>query len=43
LTLSEYAHYDALGLADLVARKQVSPKELAKTAAQAIDATNCGF
>ena len=40
MTLSEYASFDALGLADLVARKQVSPKELARAAAQAIDAIN---
>jgi hypothetical protein len=40
VTLSEYAAFDALGLAELVATKQVSPKELAKTAAQAIAATN---
>ena len=40
MTLSEYASFDALGLADLVARKQVSPKALARAAAQAIDAIN---
>src|SRR6266545_2320042 len=40
MTLTEYAAYDALGLADLVAKKQVSPKELAQTAADAIDAIN---
>jgi amidase len=40
MTLSEYARYDALGLADLVARKEVSPRELAQTAARAIDAVN---
>lgn len=40
MTLSEYASYDALGLAELVANKQVSPKELAQTAAGAIDAIN---
>ena len=33
--LAEYATYDALGLAELVAKKQVSPKELAETAAAA--------
>ena len=38
MKLSEYAGYDALGLAELVARKDVSPKELAQTAAKAIDA-----
>jgi amidase len=40
LKLSEYAALDALGLADLVAAKQVSPKELAETAARAIEAIN---
>jgi amidase len=35
MNLTEYASYDALGLADLVARKQVSPKELALTAVAA--------
>ena len=29
MNLAEYASYDALGLAELVAKKQVSPKELA--------------
>ena len=40
MKLSEYASYDALGLTDLVARKEVSPKELAESAARAIDAVN---
>lgn len=40
MKLAEYAAFDALGLADLVARKQVTPKELAKTAAQAIEKAN---
>ena len=40
MNLSEYASYDALGLAELVANKHVSPKELAQTAARAIDALN---
>lgn len=40
MNLTEYASYDALGLADLVARKQVTPKELAKLAAEAIKAVN---
>jgi len=35
MNLAEYASYDALGLAGLVARKQVTPKELALTAAAA--------
>jgi amidase len=40
MKLSEYAHYDALGLAELVATRQVTPKELAHTAADAIAAVN---
>jgi amidase len=40
MKLAEYAAYDALGLAELVAKKQVSPKELATTAAAAIEAIN---
>ena len=40
MNLAEYAAYDALGLADLVARKQVTPKELAQLAAKAIAAVN---
>ncbi len=40
LKLSEYARLDALGLAALVAKKEVTPKELAKTAARAIAAVN---
>jgi amidase len=40
MKLAEYASYDAIGLADLVARKQVSSKELARTAAKAVEAVN---
>jgi len=40
MTLGEYAQYDALGLAELVARREVTPKELAETAASAIAAVN---
>ena len=40
MKLSEYAGYDGLGLADLVRKKAVSAKELAETAARAIDAVN---
>lgn len=35
MNLAEYAAYDALGLAELVAKKQVSAKELAQTAVAA--------
>src|SRR5262245_51850297 len=37
MNLAEYASYDALGLAELVAKKQVSPNGLAATAAAAVD------
>jgi amidase len=40
MKLAEYAAHDASGLAALVASKEVSPKELATTAASAIDAIN---
>src|SRR5947207_11492267 len=37
MKVAEYSGYDALGLAELVAKKQVSPKELAQTAVAARD------
>ena len=40
MNLAEYADYDALGLGELVAKKQVSPSELAATAGAAIAAIN---
>jgi amidase len=40
MNLAEYAAYDALGLGELVARREVSPKQLALTAARAIEAAN---
>jgi amidase len=40
MKLSEYASFDALGLAALVARREVSPQELAATAAAAVAAVN---
>jgi amidase len=40
MNLAEYAAYDGLGLAELVAKKQVTPKELAQTALKAIEAVN---
>ncbi len=40
MKLSEYAGHDATGLAALVANRQVTPKELALTAAKAIAAVN---
>ena len=40
MKLAEYSSYDGLGLAELVAKKQVTPKELALTAAAAIDKAN---
>ncbi len=40
MNLTEYASFDGLGLAELVAKRQVSPKELAETAAAAIAKMN---
>jgi len=40
MKISEYASRDALDLAALVASRQVTPSELARTAAQAIAAMN---
>jgi amidase len=40
ISLEEYSSYDATGLADLVARKQVKPEELVATALEAISKTN---
>ena len=40
MNLAEYSRYDATGLAELVARKDVSARELAQTAMAAIAAIN---
>jgi amidase len=40
MTLDEYSRYDAVGLADLVRRREISPAELAETALAAIAAVN---
>ena len=40
MKLSEYAAYDALGLAGLVRSGQVNARELAQTALRAVDAVN---
>jgi amidase len=40
MKLADYARHDALGLAELVARREVSPKELAAAAMAAIEAVN---
>lgn len=40
LSLNEYAAHDGLGLAGLVARKEVTPQELVETALQAIAKVN---
>ena len=40
MKLAEYARYDALGLAELVAKKEVTARELAESAAAAIAAVN---
>jgi len=40
MKLDEYASYDGLGLGELVAKGEVTPKELARTAASAIETMN---
>lgn len=40
MTLAEYAQYDGLGLAALVEKREVTPRELADVAARAIAAVN---
>ncbi|MBT4889320.1 MAG: amidase, partial [Rhodospirillales bacterium] len=40
MNLSEYAKYDATGLAELVSKNQISPKELADLAVKAIELVN---
>lgn len=40
MNLSAYARFDALGLAALVARREVSPRALAAAAAEAVAAVN---
>ena len=40
MKLSEYAACDALGLAEIVAKGDVSPRELAETAARAVEAVD---
>ncbi|HXN85268.1 MAG TPA: amidase family protein, partial [Candidatus Binataceae bacterium] len=40
ISLKDYSSYDGLGLASLVARKEVTPKELADAALQAIAKLN---
>jgi len=40
MTLADYARHDGVGLAELVATRQVTPRELAQTAAKAIAAMN---
>ncbi|MBI3799934.1 MAG: amidase [Deltaproteobacteria bacterium] len=40
MSLNEYTSQDGLGLADLIARKQVKPEELVTTALQAIEKVN---
>ena len=40
MNVAEYARYDATGLAELVARGEVSPRELAATALAAIEKSN---
>ena len=40
MNLTEYAGYDGLGLAELVRKRAISPRELAALAARAIEAVN---
>jgi amidase len=40
MNLAEYASFDALGLAELIARGEVSPRQVAATAMRAIEAAN---
>jgi amidase len=40
ISLNDYASYDGLGLAELVARKEVKPEELTAAAVQAIEKVN---
>ena len=40
MNLEEYSRHDALGLAQLVQKRKVSPRELAQTALKAIEAVN---
>jgi amidase len=40
MDLEEYARYDALGIAELIAKREVSPAEMAATAMRAIEAKN---
>jgi len=40
IALQEYSSYDGLGLAELVAKKQVTPQELLETALQAVAKVN---
>ncbi|HYL17682.1 MAG TPA: hypothetical protein VEV20_03320 [Burkholderiales bacterium] len=37
---AEYEHFDALGLADLVRRKDVTPGELLESAIERVEARN---
>ena len=40
MKLAEYSKFDGLGLAELVAKREVSARELAATAAEAIAKSN---
>ena len=40
MNLCEYAHYDGLGLAELVRKNEISPKELAELFIKAVEAVN---
>ena len=40
MNLNEYADFDGLGLAELVKKREISPRELARTAKLAINTAN---
>ena len=40
MDLEEYARHDALGIAELIAKREVSPREMAQTAMRAIEAAH---
>ena len=40
MKLAEYAQYDGLGLAELIRKKEISPKELMETVQEAVGAVN---
>jgi glutamine phosphoribosylpyrophosphate amidotransferase len=41
MSVAEYASYDAVGLAELVRKREVSPTELVEAAIERIESTEC--